>query len=428
MPIPQLRTSPNQLVPNLAQADQNALATIRGRQEMAAYPEDRNYLRQQRANATVDRQNALSDREYEVSQRSQVEMARDLKILQAIIPGMSLDMYGKNLPLLQERLSSIAGMLPTVESVTADAEAAGVDPAAHWENSKAQLSGETPEAEEPDQRAFETWQMPDGTTKNIRKGDPVPDKAIKYKPGGEIIESDGQGGFRILRGGATKDAAPMTRKTEGMLEQKAFDAGEQRIRAEDILAQYDPEFLTIPGKFKGVKLSVMDSLGMDLDPEEARYLDNIKTFQQDAIENINLYIKAITGAQMSEAEAKRLRKAMADAGDGVFTGDGPRAFKAKLVKTLRKAKHAEARFSKLREMGLADYETGEGSPEGSTRKTRGERNKERMEKRFGYERVTQMLKERAENIGIQLEMKYPNMSEDEIKFEIKKQMRERYGL
>ena len=61
MPIPRLITNPNRLVPNAAQADRNALVTMRGRQQVAAFPEDRNYLRQQRQRQT-QRQGVLDNR------------------------------------------------------------------------------------------------------------------------------------------------------------------------------------------------------------------------------------------------------------------------------------------------------------------------------------------------------------------------------
>ena len=38
------------------------------------------------------------------------------------------------------------------------------------------------------------------------------------------------------------------------------------------------------------------------------WLGGIGTFEQDVNSNVNLYIKEITGAQMSEAEASRLTK------------------------------------------------------------------------------------------------------------------------
>ena len=83
-----------------------------------------------------------------------------------------------------------------------------------------------------------------------------------------------------------------------------------------------------------------------------QFLDDYTTFTQDSIANINRYIKEITGAQMSEAEAKRLRKAVADAGDGILTGDSPRTFLAKAKNAIRKARLAKHRALMLRDKGL----------------------------------------------------------------------------
>jgi hypothetical protein len=71
-----------------------------------------------------------------------------------------------------------------------------------------------------------------------------------------------------------------------------------------------------------------------------------------AYENLNLYIQEITGAQMSQEEAKRLRRVMPDPGDGIFDGDSPVQFEANLNDAMSRVRASLNRYKDLRERGL----------------------------------------------------------------------------
>ena len=67
-----------------------------------------------------------------------------------------------------------------------------------------------------------------------------------------------------------------------------------------------------------------------------------------ALDNINRYIKELTGAQMSEAEAKRLRQGLPDPGDDPFSGDSPSGFRKKMKDKNEMMKLAMIRYTYLR--------------------------------------------------------------------------------
>ena len=69
---------------------------------------------------------------------------------------------------------------------------------------------------------------------------------------------------------------------------------------------------------------------------------------------MNQYIKDITGAQMSEFEAKRLRKAIPDPGDTLLGGDDPIAYQAKMASALDEFAKAKARYEYYLQKGLAE--------------------------------------------------------------------------
>lgn len=241
-------------------------------------------------------------------------------------------------------------------------------------------------------------------------------KGVKPEPKKGMKIYDREGNLLVDMGGG---GTGLEKKTIGGIEQKIIDAKEQRIRSENLLSQIEKndEFLTIPGKLKAWGLNIADKMNWSLTKEQKSYLERQSVFIQDSLENINLYIKALTGAQMSQKEADRLRLALEDAGEGIFQGNGPAKFKALAKNTIRKAKLAEIRFKILKERGFIDL---------NWQPT--EENKERVEGRYNYDWVENQLKEIAQTLGEQIEFRNPQMKPDEIKKEVQRQLRERYGM
>ena len=87
---------------------------------------------------------------------------------------------------------------------------------------------------------------------------------------------------------------------------------------------FDPSFLTLGGQIKNWAFKAADIVGFDLPDETKQQLAAFTTFRQNTSMNLNAYIKAITGAQMSNPEALRLKK------DVPTMDDSPVEYKRKL--------------------------------------------------------------------------------------------------
>jgi hypothetical protein len=98
-----------------------------------------------------------------------------------------------------------------------------------------------------------------------------------------------------------------------------------RVRLTSIGKKFKPLYQTYLGKIGAGAGDFASKIGLlKATPEKFQeYVTKFKAFQQDVNANVNLYIKEITGAQMSEAEAGRLMKAMAN------LQDSPQAFESK---------------------------------------------------------------------------------------------------
>jgi len=100
---------------------------------------------------------------------------------------------------------------------------------------------------------------------------------------------------------------------------------------------FDPSFQTLMGQVKNYGFKVADIIGMDLPDEIKQELTAFTTHKQRTSMNLNAYIKAITGAQMSNPEAIRLKK------DVPTMDDSPTEYKTKMDNTIAKLQAIRAR-------------------------------------------------------------------------------------
>lgn len=182
---------------------------------------------------------------------------------------------------------------------------------------------------------------PDGKkTRSFRKDDPALDEAIKS--GATVFSQAVQ----------SADVSGLTGKTKGTIEVKIVDIGDSIARIEGIQKRFKPEYLEYGTRFGAAAAKFGEKAGFNLSKKDRKLASDFYKFKRRAIENINLDIKRITGAQMSEAEADRIRQGMPDPGEGIFGGDSPTEFKAKMDDTLVALKAAKKRYEYLRSQGI----------------------------------------------------------------------------
>jgi hypothetical protein len=121
--------------------------------------------------------------------------------------------------------------------------------------------------------------------------------------------------------------------------------GFQRAKAE-----FKPEFLQLGSRVKNFALKAADIAGLDIPDDVKAGLREFTTFKQITSTNLNAYIKAITGAQMSEAEAVRLKQ------DVPSFEDSPETYAAKMDTII-------IRLTAVRERTLAALEHDEDADE-----------------------------------------------------------------
>lgn len=162
------------------------------------------------------------------------------------------------------------------------------------------------------------------------------------------------------------DAMPLEKANIKTVQMDVIKGARTEDMLADIEATFRPEFQEIPTRISLEWSEIKSKLGSDLTDDEATLLRDYSEYQQNAIYAINQYIRDITGAQMSIAEAQRLALALPQVGTGVFDGDSPERFKSKLDNAIRQVKRAQERANYFLRKGIEptfDYKEREFSSE-----------------------------------------------------------------
>ena len=204
-----------------------------------------------------------------------------------------------------------------------------------------------------------------GATKKAEQQAIADVNGTSYKPVGAFSPSlnkqftaydNGKGGLLMLENGQFKpvpdDTYPVGTqvqgsKTEALGQKTTSSLQDQIIKGKDQVAQldqvvknFDPSFLTLPKQAYLAGLKGAARLGIQLSPENEADVKKYATFAQDSIALVNQTIHDLTGAQMNQYEAGRIRKQVPDP-----ENDDPVTFKAKLENALKLSKLAIARHN-----------------------------------------------------------------------------------
>jgi hypothetical protein len=167
---------------------------------------------------------------------------------------------------------------------------------------------------------------------------------------GKIREQGGvEVGKDILQASSVSD---LTKPQQTKIQGKIVEIKEEIGRLGEIKETFKPEYQTVWTKL-GQKVSgVKEKFGGELDQEETKELTEFSNFKRKSLENINMAIHRLTGAQMSKFEAKRIRQGLPDPGEGIFSGDSPTEFTSKVNSSLESLKSAERRLQFFLENGI----------------------------------------------------------------------------
>jgi len=175
-------------------------------------------------------------------------------------------------------------------------------------------------------------------------------KAYRVADSGQIMTDAAPVGGQVQPFGAGDDNV-LSRQMAN--EEMGFRASASRLDNIDAMLRENEDLLdslTFTGNMRRRALQLKDKFGFDLGENGEEYLTDTTVFRQNVLRNINRTIQEVTGAQMGEEEAKRIRAEMPD------VDAGPVEFKAKLAAAMNMVRMDIARVNYWRQQG------GEGDP------------------------------------------------------------------
>ena len=132
-----------------------------------------------------------------------------------------------------------------------------------------------------------------------------------------------------------------------------MNAATQLGRLSDIEKRFDPKFLDIGNRMKMLGASWTAKAGGKLSPEIQSDLGRYAAFRSAAVNNLNTVLKEVSGAAVTPQEYERIQSDQPVAGTGIFDGDDPVSFKAKMQRTTTALRSAIARLNFMRNQGIA---------------------------------------------------------------------------
>jgi hypothetical protein len=168
-----------------------------------------------------------------------------------------------------------------------------------------------------------------------------------------------ENGLRLLKKGersvdtaGSLEDTGLTKKSLSTLQDKLISTQATSDSISRSIEKFDSKFLTFGGKAKMGALAMADSAGIPLTDEMKAELGEFTSFKSNSLGMLNEYIKSITGAAMTNAEAERLRKTMPDP-----ENDSPTEFMSKLENVYDQTLVARQRASYMLENGLTLEQT-----------------------------------------------------------------------
>jgi hypothetical protein len=166
------------------------------------------------------------------------------------------------------------------------------------------------------------------------------------------VSTDKNGNTTFTIGGSGSDN--MEKKSKGTIEQNILNSSYNYETFKEIKKLYRPEFSQIDtklavkwAKWKEAGGEWTEALGLEVSDEEKQLIEDYSKWEQKSWEATNQYIKSITGAQMSEAEAERILKGFAD--PRKFS---PTEYQSKLNGILDSARKSTIRYNLILRSGI----------------------------------------------------------------------------
>lgn len=173
-----------------------------------------------------------------------------------------------------------------------------------------------------------------------------------------------------------------------------------------IKQSYNSKYLNVPTRFQMWGTALKDKFGT-LSDSDKKDLQGYATFRQASWHNLNRVLKDLSGTAVTENEMQRQLLDLPNPGQGVFDGDAPAEFEAKLKGSLAFAQSAIARARFLRNKGFA------GKP---------------WESGINVEDMPAVINQRGQEIEQEFRQQHPNASPMQLQQATTRKIKQEFGI
>lgn len=133
---------------------------------------------------------------------------------------------------------------------------------------------------------------------------------VPYEKSSKGISMRMPDGTEVQIGGDGSVVSPgeLSKPTVNALQETIVNSSNRLDRLNATLATYNPDFLRAKGVASALTTRVKDFMGLDVTPEQGRYLYDYATFQTNAAQDLTLTLKELSGVAVNPAEYARAEK------------------------------------------------------------------------------------------------------------------------
>lgn len=197
----------------------------------------------------------------------------------------------------------------------------------------------------------------------------------------------------------------ITNKTRGAIEERKYNSVESLSRLSAIESEFRPEFLQLGPRWQAMATGWKEKVGAPVSEDDKKAVQEFSKFKRASISNVNRTIKEITGAAMGVQEAQRITAELPNPGQGLFDGDAPTAFKAKLDSAVKDTKRAIMRSNYALANNMDPLKTG-----------------------IELADVDALVDSRGEEVEQVLRQQNPNAAQEMIDMQVRDQLAKEFGL
>ena len=210
---------------------------------------------------------------------------------------------------------------------------------------------------------------------------------------GTELKVDAEGGVTFSQGGRQLD-----KTNQRKVEDKIFNKQEAVARYRSINESFNADLLKAKPKLKAAFAKAKNFFDIDVSPEEKKLVKDMTVLYRRTAENLALFIKDMSGAAVSEQEAKRLSKIMPT------TEDAPLVFEAKLTDVMEQTQAALWRHNYALQKGLDPVNSG-----------------------LSMYDMPDIIEREGQKIELEIRKQNQGMSDSEIDSEVAKQLQSMFG-